>query len=103
MVRAPMNAALLTLVATLGAAPAAPAPSAKAPSALDALREEAEAVLRVQSVLDWYTQTRGEPSIGALTYKGHERLFSAASVAVVAKALGRKGLDPDERRALQFF
>ncbi|HVE85194.1 MAG TPA: hypothetical protein VND93_20220, partial [Myxococcales bacterium] len=92
-----MNPALLTLVAALGAAPVPPAPT------LEALREEAAAVARVQSVLDWYTQTRGEPSVRALTYKGHERLYSAASIEVVAQALKRKDLDPDERRALQFL
>ncbi|HEY8207010.1 MAG TPA: hypothetical protein VIG99_06005 [Myxococcaceae bacterium] len=92
-----MNASLLTFVAVLGAAPAAPEPT------LDALRDEAAAVVRIQTVLDWYTQTVGEPSIRVLLYKGHERLFTPASVAVVAKALKRKDLDPDERRALQFF
>jgi len=98
MVRAPMNAILLTLVAVLGAAP-----TPSAPSPLAALREEAAAVLRVQGVLDWYTQVLGEPSIQALTYKGHERLYSGASVELVARELRRKDLDPDERRALQFL
>ena len=97
MVRAPMNAPLLTLVAALGAAPAPQA------STLEALREEAAAVVRLQTVLDWYTQTVGEPSIRVLIYKGHERLYSAASLEVVDKALKRKDLGPDERRALQFF
>jgi len=98
MVRTPMNAALLTLVAALGAAPA---PSSNPP--LDAIRDEAAAVLRLQTVLDWYTQTVGEPSIRVLLYKGHERLYSAASVAVVDKALKQKGLAPDDRRALEFL
>jgi hypothetical protein len=98
MVRTPMNAALLTLVATLGAAPAAPTNPQ-----LDAIRDESAAVLQLQTVLDWYTRTVGEPSIKVLLYKGHERLYSPASVAVVAQALKQKGLDADERRALQFL
>src|SRR5689334_5553897 len=97
MVPAPMNAFLLTFVAALGAAPATPEPT------LESLRDEAAAMVRIQTVLDWYTQTVGEPSIRELLYKGHGRLFTPASVGVVALALKRKDLDPDERRALQFF
>lgn len=37
-------------------------------------------MLRLQTVLEWYTQTVGEPSIRVLLYKGHERLYSPASV-----------------------
>jgi hypothetical protein len=73
------------------------------PASLDLLRDEAAAVVRIQQTLDWYTRTVGETSIKAETYKGHERLFSPESIALVGKALKNPKLTPDERRALQFL
>lgn len=73
------------------------------PAPVQQLREEAEAVWRVQTILEWYTRTQGEPSVSAATYKGHERLFSKESIAQVTRALKDKSLPPDERRALEFF
>ncbi len=85
---------LLPLLALLSATPA---------PTVDSLREEASALMRVQATLDWYSRTVGETSIRALTYKGHGRLFSKESIALVAKALKSPKLSAEERRALQFF
>src|SRR5262245_28084633 len=73
------------------------------PPTVDSLRDEAAALLRIQSTLDWYTRTVGETSIRAETYKGHDRLFSKESVARVGQALKSPKLTADERRALQFL
>src|SRR4051812_12475601 len=70
---------------------------------LEPLRAEAEALVRIQQTLDWYTRTVGETSIRAETYKGHEHLFSPATIRTVAKELKRPGLTADQRRALQFL
>ena len=70
---------------------------------LSDLRAEAEALVRIQITLGWYAQTVGEPSITALTYRGHEQLFSPKSIARVRKELARKDLSPGDRRRLEFF
>ncbi len=85
---------LLPLIAVLAAAPQ--------PS-VDSLREEAAALLRIQSTLDWYTRTVGETSIRAETYKGHERLFSKESVALVTRTMKAGRNSPEKIRALQFL
>jgi hypothetical protein len=74
-------------------------------SAVEELRREAQALLLVQGVLSWYTRTVGEPSIGAETYVGHERLFSKESIATVDAALRKLSPSPDceECRALKFL
>lgn len=94
----PTVLALLLLTTSLAQAQSPPPD----PTRITALREEASAVLLIQSVLSWYTRIVGEPAIAAETYKGHEKLFSVESVKLVAQALaGEK--DPERRRALQFF
>ncbi|HMK74021.1 MAG TPA: hypothetical protein VK454_11825, partial [Myxococcaceae bacterium] len=65
-------AALLLLAGTGAAAPPAATPSPDAAT----LSAEYQALNRIQAVLDWYTSTQGEQSLGALTYLGHEQLFS---------------------------
>src|ERR1700736_6104839 len=42
---------------------------------IDALRDEARALVLVQGVLSWYTRIVGEPAIQAETYRGHDRLL----------------------------
>src|SRR4051812_19880985 len=71
-------------------------------SAVTALRDEAKALLLVQSVISWYTRTVGEPSIQSETYSGHAALFSPASIKVVSDALAKEK-DADQRRALEYF
>jgi hypothetical protein len=95
ILRRPMPVPALCVLLALGAGPVR--------SSIDELREEAEAVLRIQSTLDWYTRTLGEPSIKALTYRGHERLFSPESVRLVDRAIKDRKADSDPRRALQFL
>jgi len=74
-----------------------------APDPLASLRAEAEALVRIQQTLQWYTATVGETSIQAETYLGHDRLFSKASIARVRKAAQSPGLTADERRAREFL
>src|SRR5579871_3080314 len=69
---------------------------------VDRLREEARALVLVQSILSWYTRTVGEPSVQAETYKGHAALLSPASIKRVTQAAAREQ-DPDAQRALRFF
>jgi hypothetical protein len=73
------------------------------PRPVDGLRDEARALMLVQSTLDWYTRTVGENSILAETYKGHERLFSKDSIALVQRSLAAPALSADDKRALQFL
>jgi hypothetical protein len=103
MRRLPLCALALVLLPPL-AAVARPAPkSAAAPArSVAAIRDEAAAVQRIQQVLDWYSRTVGEPAIKAETYKGHEALFSNASVVTVAAAEKAAKTD-EERRALSFL
>jgi hypothetical protein len=76
---------------------------AAAPDPLTATRGEAEAVVRIQQTLQWYTATVGETSIQAETYLGHEHLFSKESIARVRKAAQAPGTSADERRAREYL
>lgn len=72
------------------------------PPRLQAMRDEARALLLIQSVLGWYTRTVGEPAMQAETYKGHEALLSPESVRFVG-GLAAREKDEAQRRALLFF
>ena len=76
---------------------------AVAASDVEQMREEARSLIHVQRVLAWYNWAQGERSIISESYVGHERLFSKESIARVRRAQRRRGLSPDERRALEFF
>jgi hypothetical protein len=90
---------LLALVAN-----AEPAPSTSAaPADLASLREEYRALQRIQAVLGWYTSTQGEESLGALSYLGHEHLFSPGALALVDAARSKPGLSADEALGLRFL
>ncbi|MGZ6123783.1 MAG: hypothetical protein ACXWLR_02430 [Myxococcales bacterium] len=68
-----------------------------------ALREELEAVRRIQAVLGWYAATQGETSLRKLTYIGHGRLFHKTALDAVAAEERRPGLAPNDALALRFF
>lgn len=68
-----------------------------------AIREEAQALVHIQSILGWYVRTQGEESIFEETYRGHEDLFTADNIRHVGKIAKTKGLSADETRALQFL
>ncbi|MFH1538594.1 MAG: hypothetical protein ABIH66_06520 [bacterium] len=71
---------------------------------LKAMREEAHALVLIQSILGWYVRTQGEESIFEQTYKGHEDLFTADNIKYVQKFIGdNPGLTPDEKISLEFF
>ena len=99
--------AALTACASAGSAPApsvTPATVAAAPAlTLERIRDEYRALQRLQAVTGWYTATQGEASLGALTYLGHEGLFTPASLAVVDAALQKPGLSPQEAMATRFL
>ena len=59
-------------------------------------------MLLIQTVLDWYSRTVGEPAIQTESYQGHEALLSADSVRYVGGLAARGGAE-EPRRALQFF
>ena len=56
------------------------------PAYVQALREELEAMRRIQAVLGWYSGTQGETSLQKLTYVGHDRLFQKAALDAMAAA-----------------
>lgn len=93
---------VFSLPARPGAAPPGQSAAASPVGRIEAIRDEARALVRIQSVLSWYTRTRGEPSILAETYKGHDALFSLASYREVTAAM-EGAIDAGERRALQFL
>ena len=93
---------LALVVGALAPVAAAPDPGATAPS-LERVRAEYRALQRLQMVTGWYTATQGEASLGALTYVGHEGLFTPASLAVVDEALRKPGLAANEAMALRFL
>ncbi len=68
-----------------------------------ALREELEAVRRIQAVLGWYVATQGETSLRKLTYIGHGRLFQKTALDAVAVEEQRPGLAANDALALRFF
>ncbi|MBS2025939.1 MAG: hypothetical protein JST92_26370, partial [Deltaproteobacteria bacterium] len=88
--------------ATPASAPAVTAASESAPS-LERIREEYRALQRIQAITGWYTATQGDPALGALTYLGHERLFTPAALAQVDRGLAQPGLAPQEQSALKFL
>jgi hypothetical protein len=76
---------------------------AAGPDPLTTTRAEAEALVRIQQTLQWYTATVGETSIQAETYLGHEHLFSKESIARVRQAARAPGISADERRAREYL
>ena len=70
---------------------------------LERIRDEYRALQRLQTVTGWYTATQGEASLGALTYLGHEGLFTPAALAVVDAALRKPGLAPQDAMATRFL
>jgi hypothetical protein len=90
---------ILCLISLSALAKKAPQEAARS---VASIRDEAQALVLVQSVLSWYTRTVGEPSIQAETYKGHEALFSRASFDAVAKA-AKEAKAPEDQRALGFL
>jgi hypothetical protein len=70
---------------------------------LPTLRAEYRALLRIQAVLGWYTSTQGEEALGALTYLGHEHLFSPAALAAVDTGRAKPGLSADDALSLRFL
>ena len=66
------------------------------------LREELEALRRIQAVLGWYVSTQGETSLTKLTYVGHDRLFQRSAIDAVAAAEQRPGVAPNDALALRF-
>ena len=66
---------------------------------LDELRADLEALTEVQTVLQWYTASQGEPSILAETYRTSNELFTSSSIDLVERALARRRLGDDEGRA----
>jgi len=99
-----MSHLLLAAFLLLAGARAAAAPSATSPAPdASAISAEYQALQRVQAVLDWYTSTQGEESLGALTYLGHEHLFTPAALAAVDAARAKTGLTPDQALALRFL
>lgn len=99
------TAKILIALITLALIPRAAAAGALEDDArLSAMREEAEALVLIQSVLGWYVRTQGEESIFEQTYKGHEDLFTADNIKHVQKVLDENPeLTPDEKLALKFF
>ncbi|HZR08261.1 MAG TPA: hypothetical protein VFA79_06740 [Myxococcales bacterium] len=67
------------------------------------LREELEALRRVQAVLGWYVATQGETSLRKLTYIGHGRLFQKMALDAVAEEERRPGLAANDALALRFI
>jgi hypothetical protein len=69
---------------------------------VQALREELEAMRRIQAVLGWYAGTQGETSLQKLTYVGHDRLFQKAALDAIAAAEQQAGVTPNDALALRF-
>src|SRR5882762_7303643 len=72
------------------------------PAYVQALREELEAMRRIQAVLGWYAGTQGETSLQKLTYAGHDRLFQKAGLDAIAAAEQQAGVTPNDALALRF-
>src|SRR5262249_10533909 len=53
---------------------------------VQALREEYQALGRIQAVLRWYSSTQGETALTQLTYVGHDRLFRKTALDALALA-----------------
>jgi len=65
-------------------------------------RQEAAALVQEQSELSWKRRTTGEKVDIAATYKGHENLFSMATVDLLQRA-GAAASNADQRKALEYF
>ncbi|NNE09955.1 MAG: hypothetical protein HKN20_15450 [Gemmatimonadetes bacterium] len=65
------------------------------------IRDQASALVEVQMMLSWFSNTFGERSIIGQTYKGQEDLFSRESIATVEKGIA--AASGDEKRALEFL
>src|SRR6267143_5951424 len=72
------------------------------PAYVQALREELEALRRIQAVLGWYAGTQGETSLQKLTYVGHDRLFQKAALDAIAAAEQQPGVTQNDALALRF-
>ena len=70
---------------------------------VQALREEYQALGRIQATLRWYTSTQGETSLTQLTYVGHDRLFRKTALDALASAQQNAGLPGNEAMALAFL
>ncbi|HYY52432.1 MAG TPA: hypothetical protein VE755_06155 [Myxococcales bacterium] len=70
---------------------------------VQALREEYQALGRIQAVLRWYTSTQGERSLNQLTYVGHDRLFRKPALDAISVVEQKPGLAPNEALALVFL
>src|SRR5436190_23747801 len=70
---------------------------------VQALREEYQALGRIQAVLRWYTSTQGETALTQLTYVGHDRLFRKTALDAIATAGEKPGLAANEALALTFL
>jgi len=80
-----------------------PRPKYEGADAVPGMREEWEAVRRIQSVLGWYAATQGETSLARLSYVGHGSLFDKAALDAVAQEEQRPNLAANEALALRFF
>ncbi len=70
---------------------------------VQALREEYQALGRIQAVLRWYSGTQGETSLTQLSYVGHDRLFRKTALDAIAAAQEKPGLAANESQALTFL
>jgi hypothetical protein len=70
---------------------------------VEALREEYQALGRIQNVLRWYSSTQGETSLTQLSYIGHDRLFHKTALDAIAAVQQKPGLGGNDRLALTFF
>jgi hypothetical protein len=103
----PAPAPVTTPDAAAPAAPPQPPPPPPDPDAplkkeVQALREEAAALLRAQAELAWKGWALGEAVDFASAYQGHEALFGLESVRKV-KELREKAQDEGEAQALRAF
>ncbi|HYS10343.1 MAG TPA: hypothetical protein VEP66_16495 [Myxococcales bacterium] len=70
---------------------------------VQALREEYQALGRIQAVMRWYSGTQGETSLTQLTYIGHDRLFRKTALDAIALARQKPELAANEGQALTFL
>ncbi|MEW5945272.1 MAG: hypothetical protein AB1742_03650 [bacterium] len=103
--RKTLFAAIVLFTLSAAAAPVRAKTVLETDERISAIREEAESLVLIQSVLSWYSRTQGEESILELTYRGHEGLFRKENALYIEKLLSEKGgeLSGEERRALKFL
>ena len=70
---------------------------------VQALREEYQALGRIQAVLRWYTATQGETSLNQLTYVGHDRLFRKPALDAISALEQKPGIAANDALALSFL